>query len=114
MLQAAKEWAGGKQLIVGFQPHTFSRTKALWTEFVEELKNAPNLHLLSIFASAREATDQSVTVEALAKAVGTETVVAQSIEELASIISRKIDDTTIFLTLGAGDIYKVHDILKAA
>ncbi len=114
VLQAAKEWAGEKQLIVAFQPHTFSRTKALWAEFVEELKNAPNLHLLSIFASAREATDQSVTVEELAEAIGNDTVVARTVEDLAQIIRSKIDDNTIFLSLGAGDIYKVHDILRNA
>lgn len=112
VLQAAKEWAGEKELIVAFQPHTFSRTKTLWHEFVEELKQAPNLHLLKIFPSAREAFDSETTSEGLAQSVGNTIPVAQNIKELAQAIKPKLNDKTIFLTLGAGDIYQVHAILK--
>lgn len=114
VLQAAKAWVGEKQLIVAFQPHTFSRTKALWNEFVEALKEAPNLHLLKIFASAREASDPSINIEGLTQAIGTGVITVQTIEELAQVSKPKLNNTTVFLTLGAGDIYQVHDILKAS
>lgn len=114
VLQAAKEWAGDKQLIVAFQPHTFSRTKALWDEFVTELQQVPNLYLLKIFASAREATDPSVTTEGLAAAIGNHTTTVQTVEELAEVIAPKLHENVVFLTLGAGNIYQVHDILQTS
>ena len=64
-LRAAKERPFSRVVCL-FQPHTYSRTKALWQEFVKALSAADLTILLDIYA-AREAPDPLVTSQALAR-----------------------------------------------
>jgi len=98
-----------KRVILAFQPHTFSRTKALFPEFVEELRRADLTFLADIYA-ARENNDIGVTSEDLANAVpGAKNV--HDFAGLASEIEAIAREGDIVLTVGAGDIYKVGEML---
>lgn len=99
-------------VVVAFQPHTYSRTKALFDDFVTALSKAEHLVLLPIFASARESEDNSITSAMLAEAVqqkneSSHVQVVQSINDLAAYC-KDLPQETVVVTLGAGDIYKVH------
>ncbi|MCQ2609575.1 MAG: UDP-N-acetylmuramate--L-alanine ligase, partial [Lachnospiraceae bacterium] len=60
-LKALKEIKCKKMYIV-FQPHTYSRTKALYEEFVDALKDADNLIMVDIYA-ARENNIYNISSE---------------------------------------------------
>ena len=105
-----------ERTVVAFQPHTFSRTKQLFSEFVEALSTANEIVLLDIFASAREFNDPSISSQHLAYAVQEkhpQTIVhyLHDIQDLAEFVTT-LSKGDVFLTLGAGDIYKVHDHLS--
>ncbi|MBN2884306.1 UDP-N-acetylmuramate--L-alanine ligase, partial [Patescibacteria group bacterium] len=53
-LQAFKEVYPNKRLVLVFHPHTFSRTKSLFADFVTSFAQADVLALMEIYASARE------------------------------------------------------------
>ncbi len=110
--QTAKEWFVGKEVVVAFQPHTFSRTKALFSEFLESLsKFSGRVLLLPIFASARESADTSVSSEQLVAALQERGVAAElvhSTHDLAEIFSH-LPQGVIGITAGAGDIYEVYE-----
>ncbi|MCX6792289.1 MAG: UDP-N-acetylmuramate--L-alanine ligase, partial [Candidatus Gottesmanbacteria bacterium] len=53
-LAAAREWYPHKRIITVFQPHTYSRTKALMSEFSHAFTNAHRVILTDIYSSARE------------------------------------------------------------
>ena len=115
VIASFKQWYPEKRLIIAFQPHTYSRTKGLFAEFVSALSEAKELVLLDIFASARESADSSISTQMLAEAIekyGNTIVHFQpSIADLAAFCRTNLSNTDVCLTLGAGDIYQVHDML---
>lgn len=108
LLSAAKS-LGFKRLIVAFQPHTYSRTKALFDDFVRELARADKVFLAEIYA-AREDNEVGIYSRDLAEKIeGAE--VCENFEELTKRLRETASDGDIILTVGAGDIYKVGEAL---
>ena len=109
LLDAVDALDAYERVILTFQPHTYTRTKALFSEFVAELKRPDIVFLAEIYA-ARESNDFSISSSVLADAVPG----AQCISEFSALIdkvgsiARKGD---IILTVGAGDIYRVGEAL---
>jgi len=98
-----------KRVILLFQPHTFSRTKALFSDFVTELSR-PDVTFLAEIYAARERNDISISSGVLAEAVPGARCLA-SFTELRDAIAAIAQDGDIILTVGAGDIYKVGEML---
>ena len=95
----------GKCVTVIFGPHTYSRTKALWNDFIGALSEADYVVLTEIYA-ARERVDPDVSVEALADLVGGG--VSRNREE----ILRSIKDTKgDIIIMGAADMNWVLEAL---
>src|SRR5579859_1632510 len=116
VIHAYKEWFPQSRLIVAFQSHTFSRTKALFNEFVEAFAEASEVTMIDIFPSAREVADPSVSSDLLCKKIHERfpQIPAQNfktIEPLAEHYKKDLRPGDIFLTVGAGDIYLVHGLL---
>lgn len=110
VLEAARAWFGQQRLVVAFQPHTFSRTKALFTDFVAALSTAPELVLLDIFSSARESFDPSISSDLLVQALvqhnqNQNVSNVHTVKGLAEYCKRELRPGDVLLTLGAGDIY---------
>jgi len=98
-----------KRVILAFQPHTYTRTKALFSDFVEELKR-PDVVLLAEIYAAREINDVGITSSVLADAVPGARCIS-AFPSLADEISSIARDGDIILTVGAGDIFKVGEAL---
>lgn len=105
--------------LIAFQPHTYSRTKAMFKDFVEVLGSNLNgqdqLVILDIFASAREKLDDSISSQQLVKTIEDKFPQAHvqylaDIKELANYIKK--NHFPINITVGAGDIYKVYELLS--
>ncbi|MCL2228191.1 MAG: UDP-N-acetylmuramate--L-alanine ligase [Oscillospiraceae bacterium] len=100
---------GYERIILAFQPHTFSRTKALFADFVRELSRPDVTFLASIYA-ARERDDITISSDVLADAVvGAKCL--PTFPELAREIGAIAQEGDIILTVGAGDIYQVGEML---
>ena len=100
---------GYKRVIVAFQPHTFSRTQALFSDFVAELSR-PDITFLAEIYAAREKNDVGISSGDLAAAVPGARF-SPSFRDLIDEISAVARSGDIVLTVGAGDIYKVGDAL---
>lgn len=105
--RAALEGSDGR-LVAVFQPHTFSRVRALFDGFAEVLKKPDAACLLPIYA-AREEPDPEVTSERLAAAAGIDC--ASTFDEAADWARRTLRAGDMFVTVGAGEAYKVGDLL---
>ena len=99
------------RIIVAFQPHTYSRTRALFPDFVTELSRPDVTYLAEIYA-AREPNDISISSNILANAVPGAKCCA-SLHELTEELARIAREGDIILTVGAGDITTVSDALIA-
>ncbi|MBQ3078208.1 MAG: UDP-N-acetylmuramate--L-alanine ligase, partial [Clostridia bacterium] len=107
-LTAAREKTRGRVICL-FQPHTYSRTKALWAEFVSALGLADIAVLLDVYA-AREAADPTVSSAALAKEIPAARY-AGSFEEAKALLRGLLQPGDLLLTMGAGDVFKVGEQL---
>lgn len=116
VLAALRESFPTKKCVVAFQPHTFSRTKDLLAEFAVTLANSPELVLLDIFASAREKDRGDISSDKLVEAIQKQNpnlsvTNLHSINNLAAYCQKLLSAGDLFISLGAGDIYKVHDLI---
>jgi UDP-N-acetylmuramate--alanine ligase len=116
-LQAFREkYPKGEYILhVFFQPHLFSRTKALFKEFTESFSEADQLVLLPIF-KAREVDDGSMSSEILAEAVCEHQNDVQALSFVDAhefLESRTYGPNDIIITMGAGEAYTLGEaILK--
>ncbi|MBQ6933004.1 MAG: UDP-N-acetylmuramate--L-alanine ligase, partial [Clostridia bacterium] len=101
--------AMGKRTICIFQPHTYTRTEALFDEFVEALSLADIVVLAEIFA-AREININNTSSAQLAEKIPNAHFFKTFIE-IADFIKDTAREGDIVLTMGAGDVYKVADLL---
>ena len=98
-----------RRIICAFQPHTYTRTKALFPEFVEELKRADQVVLAEIYA-AREKNTIGISSADLAKEIPG-AVYCPTLAEVTAVLRRLAQPGDLILTVGAGDIYTVGENL---
>lgn len=105
---------GDKKITIVFQPHLYSRTKALFNDFAKCFHGADKIILLPIYF-ARESPDESISSGKLAEAIckNGEKAMAFTDFELAEeyLKGQTFGKDDIFVTMGAGEAYKVADKL---
>ena len=97
------------RLFVLFQPHTYTRTKAFWEEFKKVLAQADRLVLADIYA-ARETDTLGVSSHKMAQEIPG-AVSLPSFEEIAAYIRKEAKAGDVVVTVGAGDIFRVGELL---
>lgn len=111
-IQALRELYSNKKLTIVFQPHLYSRTKALFKEFSESFKGADEVVLLPIYF-AREKIDESVSSDQLAIAIRANGVKVESFPDfklaLDHVAGLGLGKNDVFVTMGAGEAYKIAD-----
>lgn len=109
-IRTVKKLTDGKVFVV-FQPHTYSRTKNLFKQFVKVLAPLNNLLVYKTFA-AREYFDDAGSALTLSQSLK-KSHYGASAEDIADFIS-KAQKGDIVLFLGAGDIYDIaKEVLKS-
>lgn len=108
LLTAAKS-LGYQRIICAFQPHTYTRTAALFDDFVRELKRADIVILAEIYA-ARESNTVGISSRDLVREVPG-SVYCATLPQVSDAIVNLARPGDLVLTVGAGDIYKAGDAL---
>ncbi|MCD7751657.1 MAG: UDP-N-acetylmuramate--L-alanine ligase [Lachnospiraceae bacterium] len=102
-----------KKLWCVFQPHTYSRTKALLDDFAHALSKADAVVLADIYA-ARETDTLGISSQDLCdriRALGTECYYLPDFASIENFLSKKCIHKDMLITMGAGDIVKVGEAL---
>ncbi len=100
---------GYARVIVAFQPHTYTRTKAFFAAFVEQLRRADVALLAEIYA-AREQNTDGISSQTMAEQIdGAEYF--PTLAQLDARLRQLAQPGDLILTVGAGDIYQVGDAL---
>ena len=103
-----------KRLVCVFQPHTVSRTKTFFKQFVESLSLFDLIVLTKIYPSAREKMDKSVSSKLMAgelRKQKKEVYYSHSFKKAAQILEEKVHFNDIIVTMGAGDIFRLYSFL---
>ena len=111
-LKAFREKFPNSKIVCIFQPHTYSRTKSLFEQFSKSFVDADTVILTNIYASLREKPDKSVSMQELANKVGKKALSFSGLKDVISYINNHQKKDVIFITMGAGDIYKISEQLK--
>jgi UDP-N-acetylmuramate--alanine ligase len=111
-LEAIEENWPGRRKVVVFQPHRFSRTRALFDEFSRAFYQSDILVVMPIYA-ASEKRIEGVSSKKLCeqiKAHGHKEVrYANGFKAALSYVKSNLQPGDVLLTLGAGDVYKVGE-----
>ncbi|MCR5508436.1 MAG: UDP-N-acetylmuramate--L-alanine ligase [Lachnospiraceae bacterium] len=102
-----------ERIICVFQPHTYSRTKAFFDEFVDALKGADIIVLAPIYA-ARETDTLGISSDMISEAlkkIGKESYSFSTFSEIEEFLRKKSCKGDLLITMGAGDIVKVGEDL---
>lgn len=117
-LNAARNLSDRKhaQLIAVFQPHLYSRTQFLYKEFAKSLSRADWIVLTDIYA-AREKNINNISTmmiyDEVVKLKGQKNVIySHELKEVPQMVKNILNGRNIVVTLGAGDVWKVSELLN--
>lgn len=108
----AVEPLGYKRIVAVFQPHTYTRTNALFDDFVEQLRR-PDLTFLAEIYAAREKNTLGISSADLAREIPN-SLFFPSFDELEKSLKWTAMPGDIILTIGAGDIYQIGENIIAS
>lgn len=108
-LLTAVEAMGYRRILCAFQPHTYSRTHALFDDFVRELRRVDVAVIAEIYA-AREQNILGISSADLAAQVPG-SVYCETLPQVTEALRRLAQPGDVILTVGAGDIYKAGEAL---
>lgn len=110
-----------KKLIVVFQPQRFTRTEKLWQEFINLFAYSPIDHLIiTDIYPANELPIESVTSKNLVEALKSKQPACNvsyvpyenTLESIKTVIKSVTSEDDLLLTLGAGKVNKLSEILN--
>ena len=111
---AAARQVWNKRRIVVFQPHRFTRTKALFNEFTTAFTNADILILNDIYPASEEpiaGINSAALAEAIKKTGHPHVEYIARPEDTVEYLLKTIKPQDTVLTLGAGSVYKIGETL---
>ena len=105
----AVEPLGYKRTIVVFQPHTYTRTKALFDDFVAQLRR-PDMTILAEIYAAREKNTIGISSKDISREIPN-SMEFDNFDEIITTLRWTAAPGDIILTVGAGDVYKIGERL---
>lgn len=100
-----------KKILCIFQPHTYSRTKKLFDQFIHSFYDADIVVIINIYPSLREEPDTTVSSKALVEGMSRfhpNVLFLPEAQNVIEYVEQKYDKRSyVVITMGAGDVYKI-------
>ena len=100
---------GDHRLVLAFQPHTYTRTHALFHDFVRELKRSDVVVLAEIYAARERNTIGISSRDIAAEVPGS--IYCETLPEVTAYLAENIRPGDVVITMGAGDIFRAGEAL---
>lgn len=118
-LEAMRQKYRDKKIITVFHPHTFTRTKALFKDFIYSFVGTDELIILDIYGSAREkrgGVSSRQLADGIIKFNRVHTVrqkvkTIMTIPQVTAYLRRRLKSGEVLLLMGAGDVFRVGERL---
>ncbi|KKW09757.1 MAG: UDP-N-acetylmuramate-L-alanine ligase [Microgenomates group bacterium GW2011_GWC1_49_7] len=107
-LAAVRQWFPNDRIIAVFQPHTYSRTKALLAEFATSFVHANEVILTDIYASARETETLGISGKTLVEETAKyhqHVFFAPDFAAVQKLLTKHTQSGDVIIFMGAGSIY---------
>jgi len=113
-LAAARARYGNRNIWAVFQPHTYSRTRALLNEFAESFAEADHVIVTEIYA-ARETNESGLSgAHIVAQTHHRDARFIARLDACAEFLSSRLHAGDVLITLGAGDVNRVGEWVAQA
>ena len=96
-----------KRLILAFQPHTYTRTAALFDDFVEVLRLPDRVVLAEIYAAREQNVLGSSSRDLAEKIPGA--IYCSTLDKVADTLAGLARPGDLILTVGAGDTFRAGE-----
>ncbi|MCI0656366.1 MAG: UDP-N-acetylmuramate--L-alanine ligase, partial [Acidobacteria bacterium] len=110
LLAARRGWE--RRIVVVFQPHRYSRAKALHDEFARSFQNSDVLHVTDNYP-AGEAPLPGVSGESLTEAIRREghqdVTLVPDLQDVPAILEKRVRPGDLLITMGAGSVWKAGE-----
>lgn len=102
-----------KKLVLVLEPHTISRIEVFFKDFVNNLKdvNAGKIYITDIY-TGREHRERINLSQKLASEIGAKAIYSGSLKNTVSTLKKQLKDYELICSMGAGNVYKLYDMLK--
>ncbi len=111
-LAAAREVWPSRRIVVGFQPHRYSRTQSLFRDFLSAFHDADLLFVFDVYPAGEEPIP-GASGERLCEAIREHghkaAIYAGKAGDALSTVVAGLCAGDIFLTMGAGDVWKLGE-----
>lgn len=97
-----------------FQPHTYSRTKSLFSDFAKAFYKADKVIITDIYSASREKDNGDIHSKDVVFAINensNNSVYIKDFAEIADLIAKEAEPGDIIFTMGAGDIFKLGKMI---
>jgi UDP-N-acetylmuramate--alanine ligase len=98
-----------KRIVVLFQPHRYSRTQALATDFGKALQAADLVFVTDVYAASEKpvlGVSGETIINAVKLAGNTKVFSAPDLEVAHHMVGNALEDGDLFITLGAGNVHE--------
>jgi len=110
-LAAARARFPARPIWAVFQPHTFSRTAALLDEFADAFADAEHVIVTEIYAARERAVEGTSGAQIVARMTHRDARFIATLEAAAEFLRERLRAGEILVTLGAGDVNRVGEML---
>ena len=112
-LETAKTYAGSGRVIVIFQPHRFSRTRAFADEFALELAKADHTFLLEVYSAGENPILGVSSLSIAQRMPDGKFTYEPSMPAVIESVIKMAKPGDLILTLGAGDVSSLGTLIVA-
>lgn len=110
VLESLKEEFPEGRLVALFQPHRYSRFKNCWREFLKCFSSADKLFVLPVYPAGEKLLKKFDSKTFIQK-VSHPSAHLLNEEDVFSVLSKELKEKDVFITLGAGSVYKYGELL---
>ncbi len=112
MLSSCKKKFLGCRIRCVFQPHRYSRLKTCWDQFKNAFDMADEVLLLDVYPAGEAVLSGFESKDLMREITNNKVSVAEgSFEEISQSLIGSARAGDVIVTLGAGDVYKVSDLV---
>lgn len=110
-LAAARQRYGSAEIWAVFQPHTYSRTAALFDQLTESFADADHVIVTDIYAAREDPMPGVSGGELASKIVASDVQFIPELEQVAKELLLNIKPPSVVLTLSAGDANRIGKLV---
>ena len=111
-LYAVKECWPDRRIVVVFQPHRYTRTKALFDDFTRTFYQSELLLVLPIYSAGEKeikGIDSIALYEGIKMYGHKEVIYVEGFKKAVSYLKEILKEGDVLITMGAGDVWKVGE-----